>query len=300
MKVFLSWSGSLSHRAALVLKDWLPNVIQQLDPFVSSEDIDKGARWANQLGRELEKCSYGIVCLTRTSLNAPWINFETGALSKQIDTSRVSNLLLGLSPQDVGYPLAQFQNTIYTEADIKKLVESLNRNLPTSPVNQVLLDNAFHMWWPSLKADLDPLVEEAKTEPIEQPRTVGVTNEETLGEFLEMVREQNRILAGRNWEQIWRGSLSAGSYITQGHTLRYIQRQLQLLSEVRDLPSDGLLEKVKELDRYINNVKGPLPIFVPEGNTYTTVSPHDKAWIEWTASPEKPASRTDGEDALDS
>ncbi len=86
-----------------------------------------------------------------------------------------------------------------------------------------------------MKADLDPLVEEAKTEPIEQPRTVGVTNEETLGEILEMVREQNRILAGRNWEQIWRGSLSAGSYITQGHTLRYIQRQLQLLSEVRDL-----------------------------------------------------------------
>jgi len=42
MKVFISWSGELSHKVARIFRDWLPNVVQILEPYVSSEDIDKG------------------------------------------------------------------------------------------------------------------------------------------------------------------------------------------------------------------------------------------------------------------
>ena len=83
MKVFLSWSGDLSHRIACEFRDWLPCVLQYAKPYVSSQDIDKGARWTTDIAKELHESAYGILCITRENIEAPWINFEAGALSKR-------------------------------------------------------------------------------------------------------------------------------------------------------------------------------------------------------------------------
>ena len=41
MKVFISWSGEKSKKIAEVFRDWLPQVIQAIEPFVSFEDIKR-------------------------------------------------------------------------------------------------------------------------------------------------------------------------------------------------------------------------------------------------------------------
>lgn len=99
MKVFISWSGNKSHHVALVFRDWLPSVIQSIKPYVSSEDIDKGARWSTDIATELENSTFGILCVTKDNINAPWLSFEAGALSKTMDKSFVSPFLFDIRGQ---------------------------------------------------------------------------------------------------------------------------------------------------------------------------------------------------------
>src|SRR5262245_20899010 len=112
MKVFISWSGNTSHAIALVLRDWLPSVLQSIEPFVSSEDTEKGARWATEIAQRLSDTLFGILCVTGENLSSPWLNFEAGALSKSLDKSKVSPFLVGLRPVDLVGPLSQFQATL--------------------------------------------------------------------------------------------------------------------------------------------------------------------------------------------
>ena len=94
MKVFICWSGSVSRRIAKSIHDWLPNIIQNVEPFMSTEDIEKGARWLSTVHTELQDCHFGMICLTPENLGSQWIHFEAGALSKFIDRSRACRQLL--------------------------------------------------------------------------------------------------------------------------------------------------------------------------------------------------------------
>lgn len=101
MKIFISWSGDTSHKVALLLRDWLPSVIQSIDPYVSSIDIDKGARWSADIAAELDNSSFGILCVTHDNIEAPWLNFEAGALGKSVEKSRVCPFLFRVKKSQI-------------------------------------------------------------------------------------------------------------------------------------------------------------------------------------------------------
>jgi TIR domain len=81
IKVFLGWNGDVSHRIALALHEWLPWVIQNIKPWLSSEDIDKGARWGPAIVKELAESKAAIFSITPHSLRSTWMHFEAGATS---------------------------------------------------------------------------------------------------------------------------------------------------------------------------------------------------------------------------
>ena len=155
MKVFISWSGDLSKTLAEILREWLPGVIQAVKPYYSPDDITKGARWSNEIGKELEECRVGLICLTRDNLEAPWIMFEAGALSKKLDESRVCPILFGLGSTDVQGPLVQFQLAQFDKSDMRRVVKMINTALGDSALDDAVLDSVFEMWWPKLKGQVD-------------------------------------------------------------------------------------------------------------------------------------------------
>lgn len=82
-KIFISWSGNISKKVALNLKNLLEKELfanTGLICFVSDVDIKSGALWLKEVKSKLKECSYGILCVTIDNINSPWINFELGAL----------------------------------------------------------------------------------------------------------------------------------------------------------------------------------------------------------------------------
>lgn len=179
MKVFISWSGRVSHKLAIELRDWLPSVIQSIEPYVSSEDIDKGARWATDIAGALDQSAFGILCVTRDNMEAPWLNFEAGALSKSIDKGNVCPFLFGVERSEVQGPLLQFQSTICEKEDVLKLVKSLNLSCQAEGIgiDEKRLEDTFDIWWPRLQEKLDDISSEQKPG---NPTVVIVDDEEMV------------------------------------------------------------------------------------------------------------------------
>ena len=93
---------------------------------MSKEAIPAGTRWANEVAGELEASDFGIICVSRSNLDSPWLNFEAGALGKKLDHARVCPYLIDLEPTDIDGPLTQFQMVPVTIEGTSDLVRSLN------------------------------------------------------------------------------------------------------------------------------------------------------------------------------
>mgnify|MGYP001810243203 CR=1 FL=1 len=205
MKVFISWSGDRSEALARALHEWLPLALHFVEPWLSQSDIQAGERWSLRIAKGLEDCNFGIMCITRNNLNAPWILFEAGALAKSMEDGRVIPLLLDVEFKEITGPLAQFQAKKVDQAGVRELVTSLNKSAST-PIAEQQLDRLFAALWSDLESQISGIAKESQ--PAKHARPQGEVLEELVSNVrrLEMrfrdVLDEDPVLRGKRRRRV--------------------------------------------------------------------------------------------------
>jgi len=188
VKLILSWSKDRSRQVATVLHEWLPSVINRVQPWMSSEDIDKGTRWGAELADRLAGTDQGVVCVTAENMREPWLNFEAGTLAKAINSARVRPVLLDVAPADLTGPLTQFQATsLLDKEDVFKLVGSLNGGT-AEPVAPGVLARSFERAWPELHDEISKLARVPASGRLRSVRSA----DDKIDEILDLLRAFDR------------------------------------------------------------------------------------------------------------
>jgi hypothetical protein len=190
MKVLISWSGGLSKQIGVVLKDWIENVLQGTEAWISTDDIDKGSIWFGDISDELADTSVGILCLTRENIEAPWVLFEAGALFKGLSKNRVCPLLVNLNHADLKPPLSQFNATLPSKDDMLKLTRVINAENGKQRLADERLEKAFERWWDDFEQKFAAILKGYKPAKEMHKRPT----EDILEEVLETARAMQRSL----------------------------------------------------------------------------------------------------------
>lgn len=191
MKIFVSWSGPRSAAVAEALKEYLPIINNAFEPWLSSLDIPKGSRSTTEIAEALVAAKAGIICLTPTNLNSPWILYEAGGIAKTVDRPLACTVLIGLEPSDVSKPLGDFQHTRLLEKELLHLMKTINAAAGGDARQPDEIDKAFRLCWPELKDRLDNLpAEAAPTRPKRSDR-------ELLEDIVDEMRHSNSDLTSK-------------------------------------------------------------------------------------------------------
>lgn len=180
-RIFISWSGNRSRALATALHRWLPIVLQNTQPWMSSADIRSGERWGTEVATQLENCDFGLLCITADNLNSPWILFEAGALSKSVEKGRVVPVVLDLDVSDITFPLGQFQARKADEQSIKALVRDINKS-SSIKLEEPNLEAALDALWPDLSKRISDIP------PSTDKRAAKRSTEDILEELVSTVR----------------------------------------------------------------------------------------------------------------
>lgn len=195
MNIFISWSGELSKEVAFAFRSWLKLVMSHVEPFMSDEDIEKGVRGLEEISSNLESANVGLICITRSNFERPWINFEAGAISKQVGKSRVIPFLIDLDKADLPQhsPLKQFQMTVNSRDDIKKMTHSINRASDDRALDASTLDRYFDAFWGELQDALDNASVNSEDDADQQGPTTGAMVAEILDVVRALLRQQESV-----------------------------------------------------------------------------------------------------------
>ncbi len=188
MHIFISWSGDRSKHVAEALAEWLPFVIQNTKPWVSSHDISAGETWFSTVSDNLEESIFGIICVTPENKDKEWIHYEAGVLRAKLK-KRVCPYLIDLKQGELNDPLAQFQSVLANKEGTISLISSISEIMGVQGIDAAIIEPTYRTWWPKLEEKLKNLPKQSKTKNDIQPQREEY---DILLEILENTRLQNK------------------------------------------------------------------------------------------------------------
>ncbi len=262
MKVFISWSGELSKKAAEIMNKWIPCLLQTIQVFYSSEDIEKGESWDQRIASELSDCKYGIVCLTSENVTAPWVNFEAGAIAKTLN-AHVATIMVDINPSDIKGPLSRFQTTKLEQKDFLHLILDINKT-SDSPLEEERLRTTFEGLWSKIESELREIRESPLPSAKNSKKANEKANTEAIEEILQLVRKQNSLLTSpealfpRDYlEYVFGGSLNNSTEVVE-ELLSYLELVLSHLRRSDNTYANYVCVELQLLD-FIQSIYKTIP-----------------------------------------
>ncbi|MFT5823966.1 MAG: hypothetical protein ACI8ZM_005232 [Crocinitomix sp.] len=124
-------------------------------------------------------------------MEKPWILFEAGALSNQLEKSKVCPLLFDVKNSDLTGPLSTFQSTLFEKTEFKKLMRSINNSLGDAKVSDTVFENVFEAFYPQLeKKVLQLLKDHESLKKDSETKLVERSERDLLEEILKLTRRQ--------------------------------------------------------------------------------------------------------------
>lgn len=154
-KIYIVWSGRLSHDIAAILKEQLTRVFPAVNVFISSE-IEKGHIWFNAIIKEIQGSKIGLICIVPGQHDSKWFYFESGILARETlhsdedEKLHVHPIIFGSSQIDDLGPLENIQCTRFEKNDFYKLLTCIHKSLNDENDSFVMTEHFFHVWWNEL------------------------------------------------------------------------------------------------------------------------------------------------------
>lgn len=158
--------------------------------WTSSTDLRAGVRWSQEISDALRHAEIGIVCVTASNHQEPWLLFESGALANSLKRTFVCPYLIQTRSSELSGPLTQFQPKMANRDGTWDLVSTINDALGLDAVPKDRLERNFDRNWPSLEAKLQSLPQVHV--PVQRPQ------QEMMEQILKEVGSIRRALSPRS------------------------------------------------------------------------------------------------------
>ncbi len=151
VKVFISWSGEASHQVAKTLRDWVPQVLQSVEPWLASSELISGQPVAKSIEGSITSADVVLLCLTRQNMLSNWTKIESAVA---LNAKRpIIPVCIDFPVSDLSGMFAMYQGMTLDEAGIHRLMTALNSRL-TDPMESHKLDRLLGIWMPEIFRDL--------------------------------------------------------------------------------------------------------------------------------------------------